>query len=123
MIEGMRATRTVALAAVKAVHTSIWFVVEASMAYVLIAGLRGRSDRRAGVAGAIVATESLVFLGNGARCPLTEVAESLGAAHGSVTDLYLPKWFARSLPVIHVPLVVLAIYLHGRRLLRPAASG
>jgi hypothetical protein len=107
-----------ALIAVKAVHTLLWFLIESAVVYLLVAGLRGRSDRRAAIAGAVVATETAVFLGNGARCPLTGLAESLGAESGSVTDIFLPKWFAHYLPVIHVPVVGLAIYLHGRNLLR-----
>jgi hypothetical protein len=61
-------------------------------------------------------TVSCVFAGNGFRCPLTRVAERLGAEHGSVTDIYLPRWFARNLPAIHVPLIGLAGYLHVRNL-------
>jgi len=116
-------SRRVALIAVKTTHTVVWLLVEASMAYVLIAGIRGRSDRSAGMAGAIVAAESLVFLGNGAHCPLTAVAQSLGAKQASVTDIYLPRWIASNLPVIHVPFVALAIYLHGRALMRRSRSG
>jgi hypothetical protein len=41
---------------------------------------------------------------------------SLGAEHGSVTDSYLPTWFARKLPAIHVPLLVLTLILHRRNL-------
>ena len=99
---------------VKAVHTAIWFSIEAAMGYWLYAGIRGRADRKAAIAAGIVATESLVFLANGAHCPLTKVAERLGAESGSVTDIYLPKWLARNLPVIHVPLVVIACVLHWR---------
>jgi len=105
-----------ALRAVKAVHTLAWFSIEACMVYVLYAGFARRSDRRAGIAAGVVAAESLIFAGNGFRCPLTQVAERLGAQHGSVTDIYLPKWFARNLPAIHVPLIGLAGYLHGRNL-------
>lgn len=107
-----------ALFALKAIHTLIWFSVEASMMYVLYKGVRGQSDRRAAIGGAIVAGETAVFLANGARCPLTGLAESLGAESGSVTDLYLPKWLARNLPVIHVPLVSAAVYLHVRNVRR-----
>ena len=106
-----------ALAVIKGTHTLIWFTVEVAMGWVLLAGLMKRSDRRAAAAGTVVATESLIFLANGARCPLTAIAESLGAEHGSVTDTYLPKWLSRSLPAIHVPLVALAVFLHGRNLL------
>lgn len=106
----------VAIEAIKAVHTLIWFAIESCMAYLLYSGFAGRSDRRAGVAAGVVAGESLIFAANGFRCPLTGVAEGLGAERGSVTDIYLPRWFAHNLPAIHVPLIVLAGYLHARNL-------
>lgn len=105
-----------ALAVVKGIHTVIWAFVEGAMLYLLASGAAGRSDRRAGAAAAIVGAESLVFLANGARCPLTGLAESLGAEDGSVTDIYLPGWLARSLPLLHVPLIVIAGWLHWRNL-------
>jgi len=86
------------------------------MAYVLYAGVARRSNRRAAVAGAVVVGESLIFVGNGLRCPLTQLAERIGAEKGSVTDTYLPDWFARNLPALHVPLIVLAVLLHARNL-------
>lgn len=108
--------RRTALLAVKSAHTLIWASVESCMAYLLYAGIAGRSDRRAGVAASVVAAESAVFLGNGARCPLTQIAESLGAENGGVTDIFLPRWLAHYLPVIHVPLVLAAAALHARNL-------
>jgi hypothetical protein len=36
-----------------------------------------------------------------------------GAEHGSLTDIYLPKWFAHNMPAIHAPLLVLIAYLHA----------
>ena len=105
-----------ALVAVKVTHTLAWFSIESCMLYVLFAGVARRSDRRAALAGAVVAGESLIFAANGFRCPLTDVAEHLGPERGSVTDIYLPRWFAHNLPVLHVPLVVVAGYLHARNL-------
>jgi hypothetical protein len=102
------------LTAVKAFHTLAWFTIEACMVYVLYAGIRGRTDRRAGLAAGVVAVETLIFAANGFHCPLTAVAKNLGDATGSITDIYLPKWFARNLPVIHVPLILLAVFLHWR---------
>jgi len=102
------------LVAIKVVHTTAWFAIESCFSYVLYSGLAKRSDRRAALAGGVVTVECLVFAANGFRCPLTEVAESFGAEHGSVTDIFLPRWFARNLPVIHVPLLVLAVALHVR---------
>ena len=74
----------------------------------------------------MVGGECLVFAADGFRCPLTGLAEEAGAASGSVTDIYLPQWFARNLPAIHVPLLLLIGWLHGlalrrSRVLRAAA--
>jgi hypothetical protein len=109
-------TRSSALAGVKLVHTLAWFSIESCMAYVLYAGFAGESDRRAAVAAGVVAGETLVFAVNGFRCPLTTLAENLGAESGSVTDIYLPSWLADNLPAIHVPLIGLAVFLHARNI-------
>lgn len=104
------------LIAVKTVHTVVWAGIESCVVYVLYAGFRHRSDRRAAVAAGVVAAEVAVFAGCGFRCPLTGVAERLGAADGSVTDIFLPRPLAHALPALHVPLVLLAIALHARNL-------
>lgn len=110
------ALRRATLAAVKLVHTLAWFSIESCVLYVLSAGFRRQSNRRTAVAAGVVATETLIFAANGFRCPLTQVAERVGAKRGSVTDIYLPRWFAHNLPAIHVPLILLAAYLHRRNL-------
>jgi hypothetical protein len=104
------------LLAVKAIHTLAWFSIESCMVYLLYAGFVKRTDRRAAVAAAVVGGESLIFAANGFRCPLTDVAVSLGAEDGSVTDIFLPRRFAHYLPAIHVPLILLAALLHGMNL-------
>ena len=104
------------LTAIKVAHTVAWFFIESCMLYVLYAGLKGRPDRRAAVAAAAVAGESVIFAANGFRCPLTDLAEQLGAEQGSVTDIYLPRWFAHNLPAIHVPLLLLAVLLHRKNI-------
>jgi hypothetical protein len=106
------------LALVRAVHTAAWASIEACVGYLLWSGVRGRSDRRAAAAAAVVAGECLVFAADGFRCPLTGLAERAGAASGSVTDIYLPQWFARNLPAIHLPLLVLIGWLHRQALHR-----
>lgn len=111
----------VALRAVKAFHTLAWFLIEACMVYLLYAGVRGQTDKRSGVAACVVAGETLIFAANGFHCPLTAVAKNLGDATGSVTDIYLPKWFARNLPAIHVPLLLLAVALHRRNIIAARA--
>ncbi len=107
-----------ALRAVKTFHTLAWFTIEACMVYLLYAGVRGRTDRTVGQAAAVVGGESLIFAANGFHCPLTPLAQRLGDRTGSVTDIYLPHWFARNLPAIHVPLIILAVVLHARNFRR-----
>ena len=110
--------RAALLVGVKAAHTLIWLSIEACVGYLIWSGWTRRTDRRAGIAGTIVATECLVFAGSGFRCPLTAVAASLGDGRGSVTDIFLPAWFARWLPALHVPLLLLVAWWHGRNALR-----
>jgi hypothetical protein len=101
------ANRPALVVAIKAFHTAAWLSIESCVVYVLYAGLVGRSDRRVAAAAAVVAGESLVFAGNGFRCPLTGLAERYRAEKGSVTDIYPPTWFAHNIPAIHAPLLVL----------------
>jgi hypothetical protein len=109
------------LALIRAVHTAAWASVEFCVGFLLWSGARGRSDRRAAAAAAVVAGECAVFAADGFRCPLTGLAERAGAASGSVTDIYLPRWFAGNLPLIHLPLLVAIGWLH-RRALHPAGN-
>ncbi|HEX6110493.1 MAG TPA: hypothetical protein VFZ02_13860, partial [Ktedonobacteraceae bacterium] len=71
--------RRLALVSVKAVHSLIYFSIEFCMGYLIYAGLKGREDRRTAIAAGVVAGESIISLGNRCRCPLTGVAEDLGA--------------------------------------------
>ena len=110
--------RRPALIGVKAVHSLIYFSIEFCMGYLIYAGLKGREDRRTAIAAGVVMGESIIFLGNRCRCPLTGVAEDLGAARGSVTDIYLPRWLASNIFPLHVPLLALALCVHARNFLR-----
>jgi hypothetical protein len=92
------------------------------MIYLIIEGFAGRSGRRTAAAAGIVAGESLIFAACGFRCPLTLLTRRLGAENGSVTGIYLPGWIARNLPAIHVPLIILAAFLHGENLRRRART-
>jgi hypothetical protein len=107
-----------AIVAVKAVHTAWFFAVSASIGHLLSSALRNRTDRRAALAGAVVAGEALIYTTSGWRCPLTGVAERLGADDGSVADIYLPGWVASHVPQVTVPLVSAAVVLHARNLWR-----
>ena len=85
------------------------------MLSVLWAGLARRSNRRAAIAGAVVDGKCVVSVVNGFRCPLTDVARRLGADDVAVTDIYLPRWFARPARD-RVPLIAASVWLHARNI-------
>ena len=107
-------SRTYALFGVKAFHSLAFFVIQTAIFYLLYKGVRGESARRAAAAFAIATGEVLIYAGNGFRCPLTGLAEELGAERGSVTDIFLPKWLASNVANIYTPLFVLGVGLHAR---------
>ena len=51
-------------------------------------------------------------------CPLTLLAERMGAARGSVTDIFLPKWFADRIFPICGSLYGIALLMIAWRLVR-----
>jgi hypothetical protein len=103
-----------ALVAIKTAHSSVFFIEELSVGYLLFSGLTKRQNRMAALAAATVAAESAIYFFNGRRCPLTGMAEALGAEHGAVTDIYLPRWIAARIFTYNAPLIVTAALLHAR---------
>jgi hypothetical protein len=121
----IRGWRRAALVGVKSVHTAAFFSIGSCLVYLAYSGLAKRSDRRAAIAGAVVTGETLIYAANGFRCPLTDVAEKLGSEHGSVADIYLPRWIEEHLPFVTGPIFAGALVLHARNLIahrRPAAA-
>lgn len=106
---------TLRLGAIKTTHTAIWATIEAGVGYLIFSGVTKRTNRLVTASAVIVVAETAIFTINGFTCPLTQLAESIGADSGSVTDIYLPSWLARNLPAIHVPLALLILYLHRDR--------
>ena len=82
--------------------------------WLVVSGLIGRRDRTVAIAAAAVAVEAAVFLGNDCVCPITPLTERLGAAHGSVSDIFLPDAVARTIPMWSSALLVIASLLHLR---------
>ena len=88
------------LALIRAVHTSVFLVMLSAIGWLVVSGLIGRRDRTVAVAACAVAVEAGVFLANDHICPLTPLAEELGAARGSVTDIFLPAWLSERIPLM-----------------------
>lgn len=95
--------RPAALAGIKAIHTAIFASGPA---------------RRTLVAGGVVLGKTAIYVSNKQVCPLTPLAEQLGARSGSVTDIFLPDWFSRRIPVISGSTLVLGLGLNVRAWLR-----
>src|SRR3970040_1695713 len=74
------AARPALLATIKGIHTLIFFAVAAQIAVIVWDGLRQRPGRRTALAFAIALGESAVYASNNQVCPLTPLAEELGAA-------------------------------------------
>ncbi|HLF77010.1 MAG TPA: hypothetical protein VJB57_05910 [Dehalococcoidia bacterium] len=110
--------RRVLLLGVKTVHSIAFFVIQGCIMYLVYSGIRGRTDRRSAYAAGVALAESAVSAGNGFRCPLTGLAEDLGAQHGAVTDIFLPGWLASNIARIYTPLLLIGLFLHARDLRR-----
>jgi hypothetical protein len=103
---------------VKAAHSLIFLVLQSMIVYLVYTGLRGRTDRKTAVVAGVIGVECAIYAGNGFRCPLTGLAEDLGAERGSVTDIFLPQWLAANVARIYGPMFALALWLHYRNLRR-----
>ena len=77
--------------------STLWiYIVMAASTFVLVyAGLTGSRGWWLWVALALLGTETVVFVGNGMRCPLTALAVSYGAEKGYAFDTFLPERVTR----------------------------
>jgi hypothetical protein len=103
---------------VKLVHTAIFVLLSACVLYVLYSGITGRTTAGTWIAAAAIAVEGVVLVVFGWKCPLTLVAERLGAQDGGVSDIFLPKWFADRIFPICGTLFAIGCVLVAMRLLR-----
>ena len=115
--------RPAALTAIKAIHTVIFASVGAAIAIFVWDGIRQRPGRRAGFALGLAIAESAVYVSNNRVCPLTPLAEELGAERGTVVDLFLPVWAARAIPAVASSALVLGIVMNGLAVLRRRGPG
>ena len=103
-----------ALTAIKAIHTAIFASIAGAILLALWDGVRGQPRRRTAIAGGLVLAETVVYASNNQVCPLTPLAEELGAARGSVVDIFLPAWAARQIPIVAGSAALLALILNAR---------
>jgi hypothetical protein len=102
---------------VKLAHTAIFAVLSVCVLYVFVSSVFNRITGWTWGALSAVVIEGLVLAASGGRCPLTQVAERLGAADGAVADIFLPKWLADRIFPICGAIVVLSCAVFLVRLL------
>jgi len=95
--------QVITIAVIKGAHSLIFLSMAASILYTLYSGVMNRISRLTVISIGAVMAEGLVLLLNNMRCPLTDVVEDLGSTHGSVSDIFLPDWFAERIPVLFTP--------------------
>ena len=78
-------------------HNLVYWFMIACLIYILYCGITRTFGSILLIALIAVSTEGLVLILNRWRCPLTTLAEKLGAEKGSVTaDIFLPAVVARN---------------------------
>ena len=103
---------------IKLVHTFVFWVLSLCVVYALFSGIADQITPWTWVAVGLLLLESVVLVASGWTCPLTILAERQGAARGSVTDLFLPRWLAdRIFPICGTSFAV-ALFFIVLRVLR-----
>ena len=111
-------SRTSALAAIKAIHTAIFVSVAGLILLVVWDGASQRPRRRTAVAMGVILSEAAIYASNNQVCPLTPLAEELGAERGSVADIFLPAWFGRRIPLVSGSALLVGLVLNARAWIR-----
>lgn len=110
--------RTAVVTLIKAVHTAIFVSIAGLILRFTWDGLRGRTGRGSALAAAVALAETAVYLSNNQVCPLTPLAEELGAESGAVTDIFLPDRLSRRIPVIFGGILAVGLIVDLRTWLR-----
>ena len=113
-----------ALRAIKAIHTAAFVAISGAILVFTWEGMRGRRGAAARAAASIAVAETIVYASNNQVCPLTPLAEQLGATSGSVTDIYLPAWISDRIPLLGGSVLLVGLVAHvvaWRR--RPVGTG
>lgn len=83
------------LAFIRTIHTAIYLVMAASTFVLIYVGVTGAQGTWLWIALVLLVIETVVFVGNGMRCPLTALAVRYGAETGYVFDTFLPEQATR----------------------------
>ncbi len=80
---------------IKSLHTIIFFFMIICLFYILYCSITKTYNWLLLVAIGAISLEGIALILNNWRCPMTTLAERLGAEKGSVVDIFLPQWISR----------------------------
>ena len=103
---------------IKAIHTVAFLSIASLVGIVAWDGLHQRPRRRTVVGAAVALGEAVVYVSNNPVCPLSPLAEALGARSGTVTDMFLPGWVSKRVPVVSGLTLVAGLLLNLRAAVR-----
>ena len=89
-------------------------LIASLVAVVAVDGLRQDPRRRTALAAAVGVSEAFVYVSNNQVCPLAPLAVELGAQSGTVTDIFLPDWVSRRVPLVSGTMLVVGLILNLR---------
>ena len=102
------------LTLIRTVHTIIYLVMASSVLLIFVSGIVRYRGIWLTASLVLISIESVVFLGNRMRCPLTALAQRYGATKGYAFDTFLPEkatrhtfWFFGGLLLVGVVLLIL----------------
>ena len=107
------AHRTSASRAIKAIHTAAFVAISGAILVFTWEGVRGRRGPVTRAAASIAIAETIVYASNNQVCPLTPLAEQLGATSGSVTDIYLSASVSGRIPLIGGSVLLIGFVAHA----------
>lgn len=94
---------------IKLIHSIVFFFIVACLVYIFYCAVVERYDWTLLIALAAVVVEGLVLFVNRGNCPFTSLARKYGDADGSVTNLFIPLWFARRTFTIGITIFVIEL--------------
>lgn len=105
------------IAFIKSLHMAIFIVLSVLLTLFLHEVIVDKISALTWIAVALFLIEGVVLVVNRWKCPLTTYAERLGAPHGQVSDVFLPKWIADRVFQIYGGLFALGLVLLAYRVL------
>jgi hypothetical protein len=108
---------------VKLAHAVLFFLLSACLFYVLVSGALNRITLWTWGAFAILFGEVVILALFRGKCPLTILAERLGAVNGRVSDIFLPRCISDRLLPIYGTLFVMGCGSVAVRVLQHLIGG